>query len=36
MQTLKELGMQLTPPDVFLPNMARCMVRLGLAKPVEQ
>ena len=35
MQTLKELGMQLSPPQVFLPKMARCLIRLGLAKPVD-
>ena len=36
MQTIQELGMTLTPPEVFLPAMVRCMIRLGLAKPVEQ
>ena len=36
MQTIQELGMALTPPEVFLPAMVRCMIRLGLAKPVEQ
>ena len=36
MQTIQELGMTLTPPEVFLPAMVRCMIRLGLAKPVMQ
>ena len=35
-QTIQELGMTLTPPEVFVPAMMRCMIRLGLAKPVEQ
>ena len=36
MQTTQELGMTLSPPEVFLPAMARRLIRLGIAKPVEQ
>ena len=36
MQTIQELGMTLSPPEVFLPAMARRLIQLGIAKPVER
>ena len=35
-QAAKELGLVLTPPEVFLPAMARCMYQLGHAQPRDK
>ncbi len=33
LQLVKELGFDITPPEVFLPDMAQSLIALGLAKP---
>ncbi len=33
LQVAKELGFNITPPEVFIPDMAQSLIALGLAKP---